>query len=296
MEAQNPSIGHSSSNGYASFSKLIPGSKVSNTSVRKSNARSVNKSALIDGGKFDWRLAFWWVAGGWILFTYTQSVIGVWIIGAAFGLGTAAKLFLAVSVSAGEGIVVAWLTCPQRSLVSKRQERYLRIGSYLVTTWQIIEIGFLYAYQLGAGDVFLWVAGMSTVAMLATAVLAVKFVIQHSEQRLIALEESDTRLEESVANATLKSMEARHRLQAKKSIIDIEAQVLRREKMQALNALDTKEAREGISKIGQGRAQAVIQATAQNMQNYAVKMLLDGKPKNAPVNPRALNGSREKKS
>lgn len=273
-------------NGYASSAKyIVSGQTVTNRGTTK-HPQSKNRN-----DKSYWRYTFWTVAILFTVFAYVQSVNSVWTIAAMMGVPLVMRVALAVSVSAAEGIIVAWLTCPQLSLVTKRQEKQLRIGMYIITILQVIEIGFMYGYVLGGGGVMLWCAGIATVFMLVTAVIVAKNVIQHDAARVIAMEQADTRRESAVADAKIAAMKAKHELKAKQSIIDVENAVIARERGQALAMLNTKEAETEIKTIGVGRAMAVIRMTKQNMDRYAVKMLAS-KSNNTAVNPRQVQGSR----
>ena len=268
-------------NGYASSARYI----VNGQTVTKKQQAPAQKS------KINWQYSFWFVAIMFTVFAYIQSVNSVWTLATILEMPTAMKVALAISVSGAEGVIVAWLTCPQLGLVTKNQEKNLRYGMYLITLLQVLEIGMMYAYALGGGNVFLWGAGIATVLMLVTAVVVVKNVIQQGEKRQVALEEADTRMETAIADAKIAAMKAKHELKAKQSIIDVENAVIARERGQALAMLNTKEAEAEIKTIGVGRAMAVIKMTKQNMDRYAVKMLAS-KSKNTAVNPRQVQGSR----
>lgn len=257
----------------------------------------INRSALIDGtGTFDWRRAMFAVAILAIAFTFTMSVTGIITMATALSLNILITTALCVSVSSAELVIVVWLFAPQARLMSKKQETWLRFGSYGIMLLQVIEVGLTMAYMiLGGSKVFLWSSVVVTVLMVLTALAVAKSVIQYSKTRQIALEETDTDIEQTIARVQIRTMKARQELLEMKSIIDVENALIKAEKVNALNALNSQDARNGVKEIGATRVKAVIEAMKIARSNYGLKILAEAGTSNAPVNPARLNGSSGKK-
>lgn len=247
--------------------------------------------------KMDWRAAYWYTVAAWLLFSFTQSMVGAFQAGAILGLHGVVRFMIGIGVSAAEGILVAWCMCPSRGLVTKKQESILRKGSYLVVFLQLCEIMCTYGQKIYPEEKLLLLGMIGFAASMAlSAIVTAHLVIHHEEDRIVNMEDADSRIETRIADARITTMEARHRLESKKSLIDVEGEVLKREKMRTLNALNTKESKDGIQQIGEGRAAAVIAAYKERVNNYSIQLLNEAGPKNAAVNPRSLPGAQNGKA
>lgn len=229
----------------------------------------------------NWRAAYWWTICAWLIFSFTQSMIGMWVAGAILGLPLPIRLILGVGVSAAEGILVAWCMCPSRGLVTKQQENYLKKGSYLIVFFQVVEIVSTYAQQI-TGDRSLLILMIAAAALMAaTALITAHLVIDKEEARIVNLEAADVRIETAVNGAKLKKMRSRQFLDNQRSLIQVENRVRDQEKGRVLKALASRENQQAIDGIGSARARVVIEAYKRRIASYSTKIL--GAPK--PASP-----------